>query len=85
MEHRDAPPILGPTTRSLDKFVQLATAGEVVGLAAAWAEPVFARPGVRFVPVPDVARATTALAWPAASANPTVARLVQTARDVLAG
>jgi len=85
MEHRDAPPILGPTTRSLDKFVQLATAGEVVGLAAAWAEPVFARPGVRFVPVPDVAPATTALAWPAASANPTVARLVQTARDVLAG
>jgi len=54
---------LGHTTGSIDKFIQLAIAGEVVGLAAAWVEHTFSRPGVRFVPVVDIEPAVTALAW----------------------
>src|SRR5262249_62226302 len=50
--HRGGTPAkLGPTTTSIDKFIQLVAVGDVVGLAAAWVEPVVRRPGVRFVPV----------------------------------
>jgi hypothetical protein len=81
-DHRDAPARLGHRTRSLDKFMQLAAAGEVVGLAAAWVEPVFARPGIAFVAVSDVEPATTALAWPPDPPNPLVDLLVALAREV---
>ena len=82
MEHRTAPPELGFATRSLDKFIQLAMAGQVVGLAASWVEPVFSRPGISFLPVTDVAPATTALGWPPDAENPLVARFVEIARRV---
>jgi DNA-binding transcriptional LysR family regulator len=80
--HREVPAKHGHRTRSLDKFIQLAAAGEVVGLAAAWVEPVFARPGIAFVPVDDVEPATTALAWPPDPPNPLVERFVALAREV---
>ena len=81
-ERRTAPAILGYRTRSLDKFIQLAMAGLVVGLAASWAEHAFARPGIAFVPVHDVAPATTALAWHPEPDNPLTTRFVDTARAV---
>lgn len=62
--HRDGvPPRLGPSTQTTDKFVQLVLAGQVVGLAEASAQHAFVRPGIRFVPVPDVEPVSTALAW----------------------
>jgi DNA-binding transcriptional LysR family regulator len=68
--HRAGQPAnLGPATTSIDKFIQLAVAGQAVGLAAAWVEPAFARPGIRFVPVIDVEPAVTAIAWRPGSLN----------------
>jgi DNA-binding transcriptional LysR family regulator len=82
MNHRRGKPAkLGHTTTSLDKFIQLVVAGEVVGLAAAWVEPVFSRPGVRFVPVIDVEPAVTALAWHPATTNPLTGRFLAVARE----
>src|SRR6266702_2247804 len=73
--HRGGKPArLGHTTTSIDKFIQLAVAGEVVGLAAAWVEQAFARPGVRFLPVTDVEPAVTALAWYPAATDPALPR-----------
>lgn len=80
--HRGGEPAkLGPSTTSLDKFIQLAVAGEVVGLAAAWVEPVFSRPGIRFVPMLDVEPAVTALAWYPEASNPMIDRFVAVARE----
>ena len=53
------PAKLGHTTTSIDKFIQLAVAGEVVGLSRTG----LARPGARFLPVTDIEPAVTALAW----------------------
>jgi DNA-binding transcriptional LysR family regulator len=80
--HRTAPARLGHRTRSIDKFIQLVAARQVVGLAAAWVEPVFARPGIAFVPVPDVEPATTAVAWHPDRAGPLVEEFVALARRV---
>jgi DNA-binding transcriptional LysR family regulator len=80
--HRDAPALLGHRTRSLDKFIQLAAAGEVVGVAAAWVESVFARPGIAFVRVDDIEPATTALAWAPDVPNPLVDLFVALACEV---
>jgi hypothetical protein len=84
MNHRGgAPPKLGPATTSIDKFIQLVVAGEVVGLAAAWAEDAFSRPGVRFVPVSDVEPAVTALAWRPSAGHPLTERFLEVAREQL--
>jgi DNA-binding transcriptional LysR family regulator len=80
--HRGGKPAkLGPTTTSIDKFIQLVVAGQVVGLAAAWVEDAFSRPGVRFVPVIDIEPAVTALAWRPTATNPTVERFLATSRQ----
>ena len=80
--HRTAPARLGHRTRSIDKFIQLVAARQVVGLAAAWVEPVFARPGIAFVPVDDVEPATTAVAWHPDRAGPLVDEFVALSRRV---
>jgi DNA-binding transcriptional LysR family regulator len=80
--HRTAPPKLGQRTRSIDKFIQLVAAREVVGLAADWVAPIFARPGIAFVPVSDVEPATTAVAWRPGSPNPLVDGFVALAREI---
>jgi DNA-binding transcriptional LysR family regulator len=80
--HRTAPPKLGPRTRSIDKFIQLVAAREVVGLAADWVAPIFSRPGIAFVPVSDVEPATTAVAWRPQVSNPLVEGFVALAREV---
>ncbi len=82
MEHRTNPPILGEGTRTIDRFIQLAMAGEVVGLAADWVRTAFTRPGLTFVPVSDVAPATTALGWRADTHNPLVDAFIDIARSV---
>jgi DNA-binding transcriptional LysR family regulator len=82
MGHRTAPPKLGQRTRSIDKFIQLVAAREVVGLAADWVAPVFTRPGIVFVPVADVEPATTAVAWRPDRPNPLVDGFVALAREV---
>ena len=82
MEHRTAPPKLGYRTRSLDKFIQLAAAGQVVGLAASWVEQAFSRPGITFVPVPDVAPAITALAWHPEREQALVQRFTEITRQI---
>ncbi len=80
--HRGGTPAkLGHTTASIDKFIQLAVAGEVVGLAAAWVEDAFSRPGVRFVPVIDIEPAITALAWHSSASNPLTERFLEIARE----
>jgi DNA-binding transcriptional LysR family regulator len=82
--HRTGPARLGQRTRSIDKFIQLVAARQVVGLAAAWVEPVFARPGIAFVPVHDVEPATTAVAWHPDRSGPLVEEFVALARRVRA-
>jgi DNA-binding transcriptional LysR family regulator len=82
MEHRTSPPILGEGTRTIDRFIQLAMAGEVVGLAADWVRTAFTRPGLTFVPVTDVAPATTALGWRVDTHNPLVDAFIDIARSV---
>jgi len=59
-----------------DKFIQLAIAGQVVGLAAAWVEDAFARTGLRFIPVIDIEPAVTAVAWHPRSLTPLAERLL---------
>jgi DNA-binding transcriptional LysR family regulator len=82
MNHRGGkPPQLGHSTTSIDKFIQLTVAGEVVGLAAAWVEPAFSRPGVCFVPVIDIEPAVTALAWHPTAPNPLIERFLEVARE----
>jgi DNA-binding transcriptional LysR family regulator len=80
--HRTAPPRLGPRTRSIDKFIQLVAAREVVGLAADWVEPAFTRPGIAFVTVVDVEPATTAVAWRPGAPHPLVDGFVALARQI---
>src|SRR5215468_10366004 len=75
------PPKLGQATKSIDKFIQLAVAGQVVGLAAAWVEDAFARPGIRFVPVIDIEPAVTAIAWRPGCLTPLAERLLTIAAD----
>ena len=70
-----------PTTRSIDKFIQLAIAGQVVGLAAAWVEDAFARAGIRFIPVIDIESAVTAIAWRPRSLTPLAGRLLTIAGE----
>jgi DNA-binding transcriptional LysR family regulator len=84
-EHRTAPPLLGPTTRSLDKLLHLLTTGQVVTLAGDWTLPFFRRPGLAVVRVRNVAPVTIALAWRAGELPPAGARLLEIARDVRAG
>jgi DNA-binding transcriptional LysR family regulator len=85
VEHRTAPPRLGPATRSLDKLLHLLATGQVVTLAGEWTVPFFRRPGLAVVRVRDVAPVTIALAWRAGDLSPTGARLLEVARDVRAG
>jgi DNA-binding transcriptional LysR family regulator len=75
------PPKLGQTTKSIDKFIQLAIAGQVVGVAAAWVEDAFARPEIRFIPVIDIEPAVTAIAWRPGSHTPLAERLLAIAAD----
>jgi len=75
------PPKLGATTKSIDKFIQLAIAGQVVGLAAAWVEDAFARTGIRFIPVIDIEPAVTAIAWRPRSLTPLAKRLLTIAAE----
>jgi DNA-binding transcriptional LysR family regulator len=63
-------------------IAQLIAARQAVGLAAAWAAPIFARADIAFVPVSDVEPATTALAWPRGSEDPVAARFAEVAREV---
>jgi DNA-binding transcriptional LysR family regulator len=79
--HRSGKPAkLGHTTKSIDKFIQLVVAGEVVGLAAAWVEHAFGRPGVRFLQVTDIEPAVTALAWRSNAPNLLTERFLAIAR-----
>jgi DNA-binding transcriptional LysR family regulator len=81
-DHRGGKPAkLGHSTTSIDKFIQLVIAGDVVGLAAAWVEQVFGRPGIRFIPVIDVQPAVTALAWRPGSPNPMIEAFVSTGHE----
>jgi DNA-binding transcriptional LysR family regulator len=80
--HRTGQPVkLGQTTKSIDKFIQLAIAGQVVGLAAAWVEDTFGRPGIRFIPVVDIEPAVTAIAWHPSSLTPLAKRFLAIATD----
>lgn len=85
MDHRDGiPPKVGPPTRSMDKFINLVLAGEVVGLAVASMAEKFTRPGIRYIPVPDVEPVATALAWHPDSPNTRVNTFIAVAKDCLA-
>jgi len=84
MSQRTRPATLGQRIRSLDKFIQLVVSGNTVGLAAAWVQEVFTRPGVAYVPVTDIAPATTALAWNPARTSGLTDHFIGTAREVLA-
>jgi len=81
MEHRERPPIIGPATRSLDKLIQLVSAGQVVSLAGDWVEAFFRRPGIAFVPVRDVGPLVIALGWRTGDLPPAGARLLELAKE----
>jgi DNA-binding transcriptional LysR family regulator len=77
--HRAGQPAkLGQTTKSIDKFILLAVAGQVVGPAAAWVEDTFGRPGI---PVVDIEPAVTAIAWHPSSLTPLAKRFLAIATD----
>lgn len=84
MEHRDRPPRTGPATRSLDKLIQLVSAGQVVSLAGDWVEGYFRRDGIAFVPVRDVGPLVIALGWRAEGLPPAGARLLDLAAELTA-
>jgi len=85
MDRRSSSPRLGPTTRSLDRLVQLLATGQVVTLAGDWTIPFFRRPGLAVVPVRDATPVTIALAWRRGELTPQAARLLEVAREVRAG
>lgn len=57
------PPILGPTVRSTDEYLEVVLAHQAVGLAPASAARYYARPGITYVPVPDAQPSVCALSW----------------------
>jgi hypothetical protein len=83
MNHRGGKPAkLGHTTGPIDQCIQLATAGEVAGLAATWVQDAFSRPGARFRPVVDIEPAVTALAWRPDASSPLTERLLAVAHEL---
>jgi DNA-binding transcriptional LysR family regulator len=81
-EHRgDAPMEVGARITSFDEFFGVVSAGLAVGSCPASAAEALgaAFPGVRFLPIDDVAPCTVAVAWPAAHESPGVRAFVQTA------
>jgi DNA-binding transcriptional LysR family regulator len=83
--HRDGVPArLGPVTQTMDKFIRLVLVGEVIGLAEASMQQAFPRPGIRYVPVPDVEPVATVLAWRPGTPNRLVASFVAVAQEQLA-
>lgn len=61
--HRTKDPIIHHRVKTMDKFVQLVAAGEVVGIAPAWIVQYYDGQSVSFIPVRDVSGPTIALAW----------------------
>ena len=70
----------GTCDPSLDKLIQLISAGRLVSLAGDWVEPVFRRDGIAFVPVPDAGPLVIALGWRTSHLTPPGARLLELAR-----
>lgn len=81
--HRTAPARLGQRIRSLDKFLQLVTSGNTVGLIADWARPSLSRPGVAFVEVDGIAPVVTALAWHPDRVHGLCRHFIDTAREAI--
>jgi DNA-binding transcriptional LysR family regulator len=57
------PPVLGPTVRTIDEYLEAVLAGQAIGLAPASAARYYSRPGITYVPVPDAQPSICALSW----------------------
>ena len=77
-------PRRGPQAADFEAMLDLCAAGRGLGMAASFAADHYARPGIRFVPLHDVADARTALCWRADERDPAVLGYVATARRVAA-
>ncbi len=76
---------VGATVRSIDDYLEAVLAYQGIGLAPSSAARYYARPGIRYVPVPDAQRSVVALAWPNHPGHPVplAAALIQIAIDVV--
>jgi DNA-binding transcriptional LysR family regulator len=84
-QRRDRPLRAGATVRSVDDYLEAVLAHQGIGLAPSSAARYYARPGIRYVPVPDAERSVVALAWPNRPGHPVplAAALIQIAVDVV--
>ena len=82
-EFRDGvSPNVAAEAATLEELLQVVAAGGGIALVPASSERFHARPGVRFVQVPDVGRTAVALAHQIASASPLVRAFVEVAKAV---
>lgn len=83
--YRSGPPITHHRVKTMDKFVQLVAAGEVIGIAPSWVTQYYEGQAVSFVPVVDVEPPTVALAWrDTDTLRPLVIQMCAAARAVTA-
>jgi DNA-binding transcriptional LysR family regulator len=76
------PPRLGPEANTIDEWLHMVAAGHGVSLTPASSERFHGRPGVRFVPVPDVDGSTVTIACRRGPSNAAVSAFVDVAREV---
>jgi DNA-binding transcriptional LysR family regulator len=69
---------------TLSQAITLVPHGLRVHASVAGAVPVFARPGLAFVPVPQLPCLSAALAWRAAATSPHIGALADTVREITA-
>jgi DNA-binding transcriptional LysR family regulator len=83
MDHRNGtPPRLGPEATTVHEWLHILAAGGGVSLAPASSERFYSRPGVRFVPVTDIAGSTVAIARRSGPTSPAVSAFVGVSREI---
>jgi DNA-binding transcriptional LysR family regulator len=82
-EYRDGtPPDIAGEASTVDELLQIVAAGAGIALVPASSARFHARPGVRFVPVSDIATTTVAVARAAGAPSPLVRAFLEVARSV---
>jgi DNA-binding transcriptional LysR family regulator len=80
----DTSPLLGPTVRSIDEYLEVVLDHQGIGLAPASAARYYARPGITYVPVPDAQPSTATLSWSARRPpTPTALAMIELIRSRL--
>jgi DNA-binding transcriptional LysR family regulator len=76
------PPRLGPEATTIDEWLHIVAAGHGVSLTPASSERFYGRPGVRFIPVPEIGRSTVAIARRRGPSGAAVSAFVDVAHEV---